>query len=80
MMALTEVPGELEELPMPRRCAVVIEIEDIDGVVEASRQASLKVYEEEHLVTQDGREGREVGIVDRDGNLVVIYWITKHIE
>jgi len=80
VMALTEVPGELDELPMPRRCAVVIEIEDIDGVVEASRQAGLKVYEEEHLVTQDGREGREVGIVDRDGNLVVIYWITQHPE
>ena len=80
VMALTEVPGGLEELPMPRRCAVVIEIEDIDGVVEASRKAGLKVYEEEHLVTQDGREGREVGIVDRDGNLVVIYWITQHPE
>jgi len=80
VMALTEVPGELDEVPMPRRCAVVIEIEDINGVVEASRQAGLKVYEEEHLVTQDGREGREVGIVDRDGNLVVIYWITQHPE
>ena len=80
VMALTEVPGGLEDLPMPRRCAVVIEIEDIDGVIEASRKAGLKVYEEEHLVTQDGREGREVGIVDRDGNLVVIYWITQHPE
>ena len=29
------------------------------------------------LVTNDGREGREVGIVDPDGNLVVIYHITS---
>ena len=32
-----------------------------------------------HLgVTQDGREGREVGILDPDGNLVVIYFITSY--
>jgi hypothetical protein len=31
-------------------------------VVGASRAAGLKVFEEEHLVTQDGREGRAAGI------------------
>lgn len=77
VMALTEVSGELPNIPMPRRSAIVVEIEDIDGVVAASKEAGLKVYEEDHLVTPDGREGREVGIVDADGNLVVIYWITK---
>ena len=77
VMALTEVSGGLPELPMPRRSAIVVETPDIDGVVAASLEAGLEVYEEEHLVTPDGREGREVGIVDADGNLVVIYWITK---
>lgn len=77
VMALAEVSGQLPELPLPRRSAIVVEIEDIDGVVSASRAAGLKVYEEEHLVTPDGREGREIGIVDADGNLVVIYWITS---
>ena len=77
VMALTEVSGPLEPVPMPRRSAIVLEIPDIDGVVSASREAGLTVYDEEHLVTQDGREGREVGIVDEDGNLVVIYYITS---
>lgn len=77
VMALTEVSGPLPQLPLPRRSAIVLEIADIDGVVSASRDAGLTVYEEDHLVTHDGREGREVGIVDPDGNLVVIYFITK---
>jgi catechol 2,3-dioxygenase-like lactoylglutathione lyase family enzyme len=77
VMALTEVSGALPELPMPRRSAIVVETPDVDGVVAASRDAGLKVYEEEHLITQDGREGREVGIVDADGNLVVIFYITS---
>jgi len=75
VMALTEISGPLPELPMPRRSAIVMEIPDIDGVVKAATQAGLHVYEEEHLITQDGREGREVGIVDADGNLVVLYYI-----
>ncbi len=77
VMALTEVAGELEPTQRPRRSAIVIDIPDIDGVVSASRAAGLTVYPEDHLITQDGREGREVGIEDPDGNLVVIYHITK---
>ena len=77
VMALAEVSGGLPDLPNPRRAAIVVEIEDIDGVVAASKAAGLQVYDEEHLVTPDGREGREIGIVDADGNLVVIYWITQ---
>lgn len=78
VMALTEIAGSLADQPLPRRSAMVLDIEDIDTVVAASRAAGLKVYDEDHLVTQDGREGREVGIVDPDGNLVVIYHITRH--
>ncbi len=78
VMALTEVRGvELPSPPMPRRAAIVLDVADIDGVVEKSRAAGLHVYPEEHLVTNDGREGREIGIVDADGNLVVIYHITS---
>jgi catechol 2,3-dioxygenase-like lactoylglutathione lyase family enzyme len=76
VMALTEVAGELSKVPFPRRSAIVLEIPNIDEVLEGSRKAGLKVYPEEHLVTQDGREGREIGIVDADDNLVLIYWIT----
>jgi catechol 2,3-dioxygenase-like lactoylglutathione lyase family enzyme len=76
VMALTEVSGELSKVPYPRRSAIVLEIPNIDEVLARSREAGLKVYPEEHLVTQDGREGREIGIVDADDNLVLIYWIT----
>lgn len=76
VMALTEVSGEFSRVPYPRRSAIVLEVPNIDEVLERSRAAGLKVYPEEHLVTQDGREGREIGIVDADDNLVVIYWIT----
>ena len=80
VMALTEIQADLEDAQLPRRSAIVLEIPNIDGVVAASRAAGRKVYDEEHLVTQDGREGREVGIVDADGNLVVIYYITSYPE
>jgi catechol 2,3-dioxygenase-like lactoylglutathione lyase family enzyme len=80
VMALTEISGALDDAQLPRRSAIVLDVEDIDGVVAACMAADLKVYEEDHLVTQDGREGREVGIVDPDGNLVVIYHITRHPE
>jgi len=80
VMALTEASGELDPPVFPRRSAIVVEIPEIDEVVEKSTAAGLTVYHEDHLLTQDGREGREVGIVDYDGNLVVIYYITSHPE
>lgn len=77
VMALTEVPSAKPIQNTPRRCAIILEIADIDNVVEQSKALGLKVYPEDNLVTKDGREGREIGIVDFDGNLVVIYLITK---
>jgi len=75
VMALTEVPAELEGVPRPRRAAIVLEVGDVDAVCEGARAAGCNVYDEERLVTHDGRVGREVGIVDYDDNLVVIYKI-----
>lgn len=75
VMALTEVPADLEPVPNPRRAAIVLEVGDVDAVCEDARSAGCHVYEEEELHTHDGRVGREVGIVDFDGNLVVIYKI-----
>ncbi|MEM9209267.1 MAG: VOC family protein, partial [Pseudomonadota bacterium] len=77
VMALTEVPAELDPLPMPRRAAIVLDVGDVDAVCAGAAAAGLKVYEEEELHTHDGRVGREVGIVDFDDNLVVIYHIPK---
>jgi len=77
VMALTEVPSAKPIKEVPRRSAIILEIVEIDRVVTESRALGLKVYHEDKLVTKDGREGREIGIVDFDGNLVVIYLITK---
>jgi len=73
VMALTEVPGDLPEVPFPRRAGIVLEVGDVDAVCSGARAAGCDVYEEEELHTHDGRVGREVGIVDYDGNLTVIY-------
>ncbi len=77
VMALTEVPSEVPKVPFPRRAAIVLEVGDVDAVCTGAAELGLKVYEEEELHTHDGRVGREVGIVDFDGNLVVIYRITQ---
>lgn len=77
VMALTEVPAELEPQALPRRAAIVLEVSDVDAVCAGASAAGLQIYEEEELHTHDGRVGREVGIVDFDGNLVVIYHIPK---
>ena len=74
VMALTEVPG-LAGQPTPRRSAIVLDVEDIDAVVARARRGGYRVFPEERLLTHDGRVGREVGMLDADGNLTVIYRI-----
>lgn len=74
VMALTEVHG-LAEQPTPRRSTIVLDVEDVDAVVARARRSGYRVFPEERLVTHDGRVGREVGILDADGNLTVIYKI-----
>ena len=75
-MALTEVTGHtLAPVPHPRRSAIVLEIDDPDAVMAGARALGLPVYDEAVLHTKDGRVGREIGIVDFDDNLVVIYKI-----
>ena len=76
VMALTEVPG-LASQPPPRRSAIVIEVEDVDAVVGRAQAGGFEVFPEERLLTHDGRVGREVGLLDGDGNLTVIYHIDQ---
>ncbi len=77
VMALTEVAGvALAPVPHPRRSAVVLEVDDPDAVMAGARALGLTVYPEEVLHTKDGRTGREIGLVDADDNLIVIYTIT----
>lgn len=77
VMALTEITGvPLPPVPHPRRAAIVLEVDDPDAVVARARATGAAVYEEGVLITKDGRKGREIGIVDFDDNLIVIYRIT----
>lgn len=76
-MALTEITGiMLAPAVHPRRAAIVLDVDDPDRIVAGARALGLVVHREERLVTPDGRLGREVGIVDADDNLIVIYRIT----
>lgn len=77
VMALTEVTSIKPASELPRRSCIVLDVSDIDAVIKGAQALGLKTYHEDHLVTKDGREGREFGIVDFDGNLVVVYTITK---
>ncbi len=77
VMALTEIADvQLAPVPHPRRSAIVLETADPERIMAEARALGLHVYEEGKLVTKDGREGREIGIVDFDDNLIVIYKIT----
>ena len=78
VMALTELgKNSLAKASHPRRSAIVIEVADVDDILKKALENNFKIYREEKLVTHDGREGREIGILDDDGNLIVIYKIEK---
>lgn len=78
VMALTEIRGgALPDQEPPRRAAIVLHVDNIDTVVKNCKDAGLHVYREDKLETNDGRIGREFGILDHDGNLVVIYHISE---
>lgn len=76
VMALSGIKNvPLPPVPYPRRSAIVLDVADPDKVMTESAALGLKVYDEGRLETHDGRIGREIGIVDFDDNLVVIYLI-----
>ena len=76
VMALTILgDGNLEMNPLPRRAAICIEVDNVDDILGKCEKNNFHYFKEEHLVTHDGREGREIGILDDDGNLTVIYKI-----
>lgn len=78
-LALTEITGiDMAPVPEPKPSALVLSVQDIDGVLAKLAEEQLTVYEEEKLITQDGREGREIGFLDYDGHLIVIYRIDTH--
>lgn len=76
-LALTEVRGTaLPATSLPHRTATVVRVGDLDRVLAGiAALDGLAVHPEQVLHTQDGRRGREVGVVDADGHLVVLYAI-----
>jgi catechol 2,3-dioxygenase-like lactoylglutathione lyase family enzyme len=59
-----------------RPSAVVIHLDELDGVVQALKQRSdVTILPEYALRTQDGRIGREVGMIDPDGHAILLYHI-----
>ena len=79
VMALSEVGKvDLKPVPYPRRSAIVLEAQYPDAVVAGAKELGLRVYGEGRLETHDGRVGREIGVVDFDDNLVVIYLIPEN--
>lgn len=69
----------IEVIPLARndrapRAAMVIEVANIDrAVAAASDVPGVIVLSERTLFTHDGRQGREVGLIDPDGHAVVLY-------
>ena len=78
VMALTEITGTpLAPVAHPRRAAIVLETPDIDAVAQRARLKGFAVSPEALLLTFDGRRGRELGLVDSDDNLTVVYTIPE---
>ena len=74
VMALTEIRNiKLESVPHPRRAAIVLEVSDIYGVAKRAKDAGFAVFDEGEFETPDGRKGPEIGIIDADDNLIVLY-------
>jgi len=78
VMALTEITGvPLAPPAQPRRAAIVLETPDIDAVAQRARAGGFMVCPEGVLLTFDGRRGRELGLLDPDDNLTVVYAIPE---
>lgn len=78
VLALTEAKGmAFPPQPWPRTACTVIRADNMDEVKEKAAAMGLKMFPEETLKTQDGRIGRELGLLDPDGHLCVLYTITQ---
>ncbi len=79
-LALTEVKGvELPPLPMPHRLGLVVQVSEVADVVEEVRSLGLEVVEPSYFTAPPNLAFTEQGIVDFDGQLIVLYE-TKVIE
>lgn len=73
-LALIEVQGAPINAPTsPRPTAMVIKAADLPAMVAKAGEMGLTVFKELELKTVDGRTGKEQGLLDPDGHLVILY-------
>lgn len=79
IFGLIEAPGARTQPAQGgvRASAVVIHVDDLDGIVtKLNARNNITLLPEFVLTTQDGRKGREVAMIDPDGHAILLY----HIE
>ncbi len=73
-LAIIEVKGAPINIPTsPRSHSMVLESPDLPGMAARARERGLTVFKELELTTVDGRKGKEQGMLDPDGHLVILY-------
>jgi catechol 2,3-dioxygenase-like lactoylglutathione lyase family enzyme len=73
-LALIEVAGAPINVPTsPRPASMVINAADLPAMVSKAGQMGLTVFKELDLKTVDGKTGKEQGLLDPDGHLVILY-------
>ncbi|AUN31193.1 VOC family protein [Niveispirillum cyanobacteriorum] len=73
-LAIIEVKGAPINIPTsPRPHSMVLESPDLPGMAARARERGLTVFKELELTTVDGRKGKEQGMLDPDGHLVILY-------
>lgn len=73
-LAIIEVKGAPINIPTsPRPHSMVLASPDLPGMAARARERGLTVFKELELTTVDGRKGKEQGMLDPDGHLVILY-------
>jgi catechol 2,3-dioxygenase-like lactoylglutathione lyase family enzyme len=73
-LALIEVSGMAISVPRaPRPASFVVTASDLPGMIRKAGDMGLTVFKLLNLTTVDGRTGKEQGLLDPDGHLVILY-------
>jgi catechol 2,3-dioxygenase-like lactoylglutathione lyase family enzyme len=78
IFGLIEAPGARTEPARDavRPSAVIIHLDDLDAIIARLKMRNdITIMPEYALTTQDGRKGREIGMLDPDGHAILLYHI-----
>lgn len=74
VLGLTEIKNQaLPVATKPSRVAIVVHVADIDAVIQSAQDLGLHSFARDELQTVDDQTIHEQGILDWDGNLVLVY-------